>query len=274
MSNNNIFNDEYRRNFLKGADYKLLNEYLKNMDRLSKKGGQYLDMYNKDIEFMLTLNDMQPQNGGGIFSLLMKQEPSKNLMSEQQVCNTEAYIGKINNITKNSYCSLTTQQTNNCNNTCESRFEELNLIKQALTNDASCKSYNKDWMVAIRKFVDIMLCCGTLFSKDEYEPLRTIYFKDLTKIITRNPKFLKETYVYLGKLLQNERAKLSEEFMKKYSELRKKKQTLSNQQYKDEKEKLIKSYIENLGPTGFQTVYASKFVEKVINSYKNLMVPK
>lgn len=36
-NNNNIFNDEYRRNFLKNADYKSLNDYLKNMDKLSKK---------------------------------------------------------------------------------------------------------------------------------------------------------------------------------------------------------------------------------------------
>lgn len=276
MSNNNdIFNDEYRKNFIKKANYKSLNDYLKNMEKLSKKGGIYLEMYNKDLEFMLIQNDTY-QNGGNIFNLLTgsKSNPNNKLMSEQPVCDTEGYIGRINSITKNSYCSLVTQQTNNCNNRCSNRFNEFESIKQALNNNISCKSNNKDWVRAIHKFVDIMLCCGNLFSKDEYEPLRTIYFKDLTKIITHNPKFLKETFSYLGKILQNERGKLSEEFMKKYLELRNKKNTFTSQQYKEEKEKLIKYYIEVLGPNGFQTVYMSKFVEKIINSYKNLMVPK
>ena len=63
--------------------------------------------------------------------------------------------------------------------------------------------------------------------------------------------------------------------MKKYSELRNKKKakTINNLQYKTEKEKIIKYYIENLGQNSFQTVLTSKFVEKIINSYKNLKTP-
>jgi len=275
-NNNNIFNDEYRRNFLKNADYKSLNDYLKNMDKLSKKGGNYFDMYTKDLEYIITLNDTQFQDGGNVLNMLMgkKTDTNKNIMSEQPVCDTEGYIGRINNITKNSYCSLVTQQTNNCNNKWTNRFNELELIKHALTNNVSCKTTNTDWIKSIRKFIDIILCCGSSFSKDEYEPLRTIYFKHITKIITHNPKFLKEAYSYLGRLLQNEKDKISEEFMKKYSELRNKKQTMSGQQYKTEKEKLIKYYIENLGINSFQTVLTSKFVEKVIHAYKKLMTPK
>jgi hypothetical protein len=277
MSNNNIFNDSYRKNFIKNADYKSLNDYLKNMDKLSKKGGRYVDMYNKDLEFILTLNDTQYQNGGNIFNLftVTKSDGSKRILSEQQpVCDTEGYVNRITNITKNSYCSLVTQQTNNCDNTCVNRFNELDIIKKVLDDNISCKTNTFDWVKAVHKFIDIVLCCGDLFSKDEYEPFRTIYFKELSKIITHNENFLKESFGYLTKILQNERGKLSDEFMKKYSDLRLKKQTLTKIQYKSDKDKLIKEYIVKLGPNGFQTIYSSKMVEKIVNAYKNLMTPK
>lgn len=272
--NNNIFNDEYRKNFLRIADYKSLNDYLKNMDKLSKKGGKYLDMYSKDIDYLLTLNDTQYQDGGNIMNLFMRGN-NKSTSSEKQqmteVCNTEAYVNKITNITQNSYCPIVTQKTNKCDNTCVNRFSELQSISQVLSDDITCKKQSSDWIKAIRKFIDILICCGSTFSQDQYEPLRTIYFKNLSKLITNNPKFLKEAFTYLNKILQNEDNILSEDFMKQYSELRNKKHTMTQAQYITAKEKLIGDNIIKLGPSGFQTVYTSKFVEKVIYAYKKLM---
>ena len=269
---NNIFNDDYRKNFLKMSDVKSLNEYLKNMEKLSKKGGKYLEMYDKDIDYLLGITDTQNQNGGNIMKLFGMGNKDKNTASEKQVsevCNTEGYVNKITNITQNSFCSIVTQKTQNCDNTCVKRFDELNIIKQTLSDDMACKGKNNDWIKAISKFIDLLMCCGNLYSQDSYEPLRTIYFKDLSKIIVNNPKFLKEAFSYLNKILQNERGKLSNEFMKSYAELRNSKSSLTQSQYIAAKEQLIANFITKLGPSGFQTVYISKFVEKVIYAYKN-----
>jgi len=276
MGDNKIFDDDFRKNWLKTTDYKSLNEYLKNMEKLSiKKGGKFLDMYNKDIDFLLYVNDKQYQDGGNIMQLFGLDNKTKNKSNDKQiqaseVCNTEAYINKITNITQGSYCPIITQKTNNCDNTCTNRFNELSLIKQTLLDDTSCKKKNNDWQKAVNKFIDLLMCCGNLFSQDQYEPLRNIYFKELSKIITNNPKFLKEAFSYLSKIIPNEKNKISNEFMKQYAELRNSKNKLTQSQYIDTKEKLIANSITKLGPNGFQTVYISKFVEKVINAYNNL----
>lgn len=272
---NNIFDDAFRKNFLKMADYGTLNEYLKNMEKLSKKGGRYMEMYNSDLEYLLHLNDNYFQDGGNFFGLITGQNnDSKRIMSEQPVCDTEGYIRKINNLAENSYCAFITQKTAKCNNSCESRLEEMNLIKQVLKNESTCQKTGKDWEMALRKFIDIIICCGELFSKDEYEVFRKVYFKEISKLIVTNPKFLLETYNYLNKVLKNEKNKISEEFMKKYSELRKRKKSeqISQQEYKKIKDELIKEYILKGGPDGFSIVYTSKIAEKIINSYKNLLI--
>lgn len=277
--NNKIFDDKYRENFLKTADPLSLNEYLKNMQRLSKrKGGKFQEIYNKDMSYLVNLNDTVYQDGGNLGTLFSGLPMSFNSFgggstasAMTEVCDTEAYIGKINNITKNTYCGLTTQKTNNCNNTCEARFQELESIKKALNPD--CKGINPNHITAIHKFIDIIMCCGSVFSASDYEPLRTIYFKDLSKIITKNNIYLKEAFAYLSKILQNEKDKLSEAFMRDYVELRNKKASTPRPAHKAAKDKLIAEYITKLGEGGFAKIYASKLVEKVIHSYKKMMVP-
>lgn len=277
MANNkhNIFDERYRKNFLKIADYKTLNEYLKNMEKLSKKGPKYLAMYNADLEYMLGINDNYFQDGGNIFNLLTgRSDVSKRLLTEQPVCDTEGYITKINSLAQNSYCTFVTQQTKKCDNRCESRLEEMKLIQQVLKTELTCQKTGNDWQLAIKKFIDIIICCGDLFSKDEYEIFRTIYFKEISKLIVENSKYLIEAYNYLSKILKNERNKISEEFIKKYSELKKNKKQHSSQEYKDKKDKLIKEYIEKNGRDGFSIVYTSTIVEKILNSYKNFIKKK
>jgi len=278
MSNNDkIFDDQYRENFMKVADPLSLNEYLKNMQKLSKrKGGKFLEIYNKDMAYILNLNDTVYQDGGNLgilFPGLTMSSQSGGVVTSTatEVCDTEAYIGKINNITKNSYCNIITQKTNNCDNTCESRFNELETIKKVLQPD--CRGLTQNHIKAIQKFIDIIMCCGTTFASNDYETLRTIYFKDLSKIITKNNGYLKEAFSYLSKILQNEKNKLSEAFMRDYMELRIKKVSMPRPTYKAAKEKLISDYITKLGEGGFAKVYASKLVEKVIHAYKQMMVP-
>lgn len=273
MSNNNmIFDDNYRRTFIKNADHKSLNSYLKNMEKLSMKGGKFKEIYDKDLEYILDLNDKYYQDGGDLLGLLTEKHTQDNRqMTEQPVCDTEGYLKRINNLTQNTYCSLTTQQTKLCDNRCVARLQELEMIKKVLYSDKDCIQTNNEWKTAIRKFIDIVLCCGETFAKPENETFRFIYFRDLSKLITSNKKFLQEAFYYLGRVLQNERNKVSDEFMRKYSEMRLKKQTMTKDQYNIMKQNLMREYIIKLDPKGFEMVYTSKLVEKVLNSYKNMM---
>lgn len=273
-NNNNIFDDNYRQTFIRNSDHKSLNSYLKTMEKLAKKGGKYKDIYDKDLDYILTLNDTYYQDGGDLLGLLTeKQNTDNRQMTEQPVCDTEGYVKRINNLTNNTFCSLTTQQTQVCDNRCVARLQELETIKKVLYAEKDCIKTNGDWIKAIRKFIDIVLCCGEVFARPENETFRIVYFKDLSKLITSNKKFLQEAFNYLGKILQNEKNKISEEFMRKYSDMRSKKGSMTKEQYNTQKQSLMREYVTKLEPRGFEMVYSSKLVEKVLNAYKNLMAP-
>lgn len=273
-NNNNIFDDEYRRNFIKTADYKSLNSYLKTMDKLSQKGGKYKEIYYKDLDYVMSINDTHYQDGGDLFGLLTdKPQSAGQYMTEQPVCDTEGYIKRINNLTQNTFCSLTTQQTKLCDNRCEARLAELEKIKTVLDAEKQNVKTGNDWVKAIHKFIDIVVCCGQTFAKDNNKIFRELYFKYLSKLIISDKKFLHEAFNYLGKILQNEKGKLSEDFMRKYSDLRVKKNSMTTEEYRNKKQALMSEYIVNLEPRGFETVYTSKLVEKILNAYKKSMTP-
>jgi hypothetical protein len=259
-----IFDNSYRRNFIKNADCKALNEYLKNMEKLSKRGNKYLAIYNDDMDYIL--NSLSNSQAGGDFFGLLFGDKNKAIMTEQPVCDTEGYINRINNLTKNSYCSIITQKTNQCDNTCESRLMEMDLVKQILTNEAECIHVGKDWEKAIVKFIDMVICCGNIVTQKEYEDFRKNYFVCILKIITRNNKFLKYAYTYLNTILRNEEKKISPTFIKAISDLRKKK---GNINYATEKKKLIENSINNR-EIGFTKTYISKMVEKIYNAYTKM----
>jgi len=101
-----LFDDNIRRKMISTMDFKTLNEYLKNMDRMAKrKGGKYLEIYNKDLEYTMTLTDTEYQDGGNLFSLSGIQnnnitnndssDEEKQTTMTEQVCDTEAYVQRI-----------------------------------------------------------------------------------------------------------------------------------------------------------------------------------
>ena len=245
-NNNNIFNDEYRKIFIKNADGISLNEYLKNIERLSKKGGQYLEIYNKDLDFILTLNDTMFQDGGNIMSLVTKKKDDiddkddneKNVTMTEQVCDTEGYIKRIDNIVNKN----------------PQKKQELLMIKQKLLANTT----NNNSQI-IKRFVDIVKTCDNSLTQDEFNTI-----KQIIKIIVTNKSYIKEAYGYMGKAL--DKSKISEEFIKKISELRNKKNTLAITQYNKEKNDLFMNYVKKFG---FNIIYTSKLVEKIIYAFKN-----
>jgi len=239
-----LFDDNIRRKLISTMDFKTLNDYLKNMDRMAKrKGGKYLEIYNKDLEYTMTLTDTEYQDEGNIFSLSGIQnnninntnnndssDEEKQTTMTEQVCDTEAYVQRINNII----------------NKTPQKETELNLIKTKITknNDKNC----------IYRFIDIIKSIDNSLTQNEYNLI-----KELTKIITKDKILIKDAFDYMGKALG--KTDVSQEFIQKLSELRSKKTKMSKQQYNNEKDILIKNYIKK---SGFKTVCISKLVEKII----------
>jgi len=248
--NNKIFDDKYRENFLRSADPIALNDYLKNMQRLSQKGGKYLDMYNKDMIYLLDLNDTVYQDGGNLGSIFS----NNNIMSQQSELppNTEAYIDKLHGITQKTIIKKGIVPVS---------VSELEIIKQTLQGSNQSKESTKKTII---QFIDIVLYCDSVFMK-EYDTAKINNLKELFKIITNNHEYMMEAFMYLTKILQTNKNKISEELMKEYIELRKKKPNINPHEYKYFKDKLTNDYINKIGT---EKVYASKFVEKIINAYK------
>ena len=113
MSNDNIFNKDYRRKFISRADSNRLNDYLKNLEKLSiKKGGKYTEIYNDDLNFLMDMmdemekKDVISQSGGHLLNMFVginikpsKKLNSKNNVEESEMQDTETYISRINKIT-------------------------------------------------------------------------------------------------------------------------------------------------------------------------------
>lgn len=254
-----LSNKDHRREFIRNADYKILNEYLKNMEKLSKRGQQYLDMYNDDIEFILEGGDGF-QVGGDDSINYMLFGGTLPTISENPVCDTEAYVQKINTLTSGSFCSLTTQQTRNCDNTCISRFNELDNIKAAL----KCNNVNT-LVQAVRKFIDIVMCCSSLYTHDHKMLLET-YLKDISSLIKNNPHAVRESYKYFSKILGNEKNRVSMEFVTEMRKLRSERNTLGTK-YKPAKKELIAKYIKSIG---FEKTVTSKLIEKILSLHSGI----
>jgi len=256
MSKNNIYDDNYRKNFLKKADFKALNDYLKNLEKLAhKKGGRYLDMYNKDLEFLVVMNDkIYQDNEENHTNLLFGGSSVLYTMTEQGICDTEGYLNKIHNITQNL--------------TSINKFNELESIKKILINETTSPLNvpNNDWINAIQRFMDILFSYNKLFTADEHEPFKILYLKEITKLIVDNKKFVKEALVYFDKLIKTDKHKISKELITKISELRNKKNNITKDEYTIEKENLIQNAIKKFN---YEITYPSQFLEKIMSSYKN-----
>lgn len=266
MENNNIYNESYRRNFLKNADFRSLNSYLMNMEKLSKKkGGKYLEMYNKDLDFLLQLGDKE-QNKSNLFNFIGGGDLNKysNFTLTETVCNTEGYLVKLNNITKNAFPTLDIMMSETDHNT-KATLEELESIKNTLIDETFDPTPEKKWLSAIKRYINIIINAENYFSEEEYYVISTTYFREIPKLITANKNFIKESFLYLNKIINNNPTKISKNFVKAFAELRENKNNMSKEDFDKKKEDLIINFIEK---GGFGLTMTSKFVEKLIDSYK------
>ena len=243
---NNIFNKEYRRNFIKNSDNLTLNEYLKNLEKISKKGGKYLEIYNEDLSYLTQISDEMEseifnKKKGNIFSMVFGQNYEKVDIEEQDSdspCNTEAFVNKIHKITQKTMVPRIDN--------------ELNDIKISLETN---QFRNSDWINNINKFVQL------IFIKIPQE----LQIKNILKIIKNDPKYTKQAYHQLMSILNSgkDKEKISIDFLKYYRELRKNKEKMGQQKYQIIKEKLTSDQLKKSGKDAETIIQRSKIVEKI-----------
>lgn len=238
----NIYDDNYRKKFLTTANNKALNDYLKNMEKLSKKGGKHLDMYNKDMAFLMQLwglldddNDMCDEGMIQVFGKPREIETNEPILTEM-CCDTEMCINNVDNI-------------------CKGTFDDLERI-----GDMLIRKNNKGTGVSnyVREFIDIV-CESDKFEKKNRDQVCR-WFRKIGGVIVGNNVLNAEAYKYLNIVLGRKKYILSDEFMKKYAEMRSKGVS-----------KVVRTNFVNecFEKTGFQIICFSRFIEGVVNSYKN-----
>jgi len=126
MSNNNFFDEDKRKKFLQNADMNTLNDYFINLEKLSKrKGGKFTEIYNNDIYYVA--NEMEIKEDDAFISNLfiksnnedvdsddIKKNNKQNKITEtESIANTETYISRIKNITRDYSLIETERDTTN-----------------------------------------------------------------------------------------------------------------------------------------------------------------
>jgi hypothetical protein len=240
-----ILNDKYRIMFIQGADFKTLNEYLKNMEKLSKKGGQFLEIYNKDMDYLLN-NDIL--GGGGPDSL--------NIFfgnTEIPIGNTETNIQHINKITNNI-----TQ------NDMVQKLTELNNIETCIRNEYDTYG-DKSITNSTKKFIDIIMRCTSIDLNDEHTRNLINSFKIITSLIKDNKMAVREGYKYFSIILSKNKNKIIIEFCRDLKSLHNEKNKMPLPEYKQKKDELIKNSIMIYG---IDCILTSILFNKIYNEYK------
>ena len=265
---NNIPDTRHRKDFLRTANGSKLNQYFKNLEKLSLKGGEYLRIYQEDLDYMMNLMD-NTQAGGSIFTFLFPSAADQE--DDKKPCDTETYVNRIDKLTNNSYCAIATNETESCNNKCNPRIDQLEKIKHIIGKvvKLGCKQEDNRWKTAVRRYIDIIMCCQTELSQNE--SLRVVHIKPISKLIASNPDVNTEAYLYMSKLLTNERNKVMMSFVDEYNAFKLKYKNVSPT-YSSQKRALIDEYLKKCGGD-FAKIYTSilyaKFMQKYNNAKKN-----
>ncbi len=244
--NERLFDNKYRKEFIKNADFNVLNSYLKGMEKLSKKGGKYLEMYNDDIEYLLDESIFPTDtNSLNMFFGSNTSNSNRSMNTESAMCDTETNIKHINKIIGSI------PQKN--------YFDELNKIDNNIRGDRDIKE-------TLKNFINIVVTCSTIHNLDEYQIEH--FFKTITSLIKDNKAAIYEGYKYFNTVLKTHKKKIIIDFIKKMSVLKDKKNndpTFST--YKIEKEILIQNSCDIYG---FESVMATILFNKIYNAYNKM----
>lgn len=250
-----IFDNNYRITFIQNADFKTLNEYLKNMERLSKKGGKFLELYNKDVEYLLNHDIFD--SGPDALNLFFATD------SEVAIGDTETNIQHINKITQNTINKNAPTNTKIKNNIVQ-KLNELNKIEICIRdeydqyNDQSIKN-------SVRNFINIIMSCSLMVSDGESKQNLMYYFKIITSLIKDNKIAIEEGYKYFSGILKKNNSKIIIDFIKKSKVLRNDKNKIPYQQYKKQKNDLIQ---DSISLYGIDNILTSILFNKIYTEHK------
>jgi len=242
--NEKLFDNNYRRMFIKNADFKVLNEYLKGMEKLSKKGGRYLEIYNADIEYLLD-DDIFPPDTISLDMFFGNRPNNNSNYTESAICDTETNLNHINKIIDISH-----------NKNVQDYLNKLNKIEDDLRNDNNIKH-------TVKNFIDIVVLCSLINSLSESQIQE--YFKNITSLIKDNKTAIYEGYKYFDVVLKKHKKKIIIDFIKKMSVLKKNKN--NNVNYKLEKDILIQNSCDIYG---FESIMVTILFNKIYSAYKTM----
>lgn len=242
---NHIDDINSRRNFIKNASHKQLNEYLKTIEKLSKKGGKYLEIYNADIQFILEMSDNEISNGSSLLGNF-----TRNPLDSEVPLNTEMYVNKINDMTQNIQHKW------------DNEIIKLNTIKSSITNDKSVDSINK--------FVEFIFEMGIhkndFFKSDMYKDIEEAYFKPIINDIIKSRTKISHIYKIFAKLDKSYSHHVNNDFVAKLVKFKLSKETDKN--YKENKQQFYQTSEQKLGVFTF---FISCIVAKILVNYKKYM---
>lgn len=290
--NNNILDDEYRKKFLSSADNKSLNKYLKYIEGLAKKNNKYMEIYQKDLEYVMELNKNECHVNANVFGIFKGCNFTATKCSEysecsEMPCNTEGFVTKINTVFTNNKNrndvnhpasvkgARNVNYVNNLNanydaehiNANKNKILELKSILQKLSMSQSNHS------VYIEQFIHAILSLNIIENNNNennyHAHIFKEYYKKIIKTIISNKQFLLETFNSIGKMIKKN--DISEEFIRKYNSLKADKKKLSNEQYTKNKLFMFQEYEKKIG---IRKIYVSILVNKVIHAYKTHTISK
>ena len=247
LINPKLLNDDHRRVFIKNADFKTLNEYLKNMEKLSKKGGMYLELYNKDFDYLLN-NDIFNKSSDSLNMFFGNQ-------SDVFIGSTETNIQNINKITNNDV------------NKYKNNFEELMKVETCIRNEQE-KYGERHIKNSVKNFIDIIMTCSQIISDEESAKNVSNSFEIITSLIKDDRIAIREGYKYFSIVLKRNKDKIILDFIKKLNALNKEKRNIDYQTYKQEKINLIQNNVDMYGQ---ESILTSILFNKIYNEYKKII---
>lgn len=261
----------YRINFIKNADFRTLNKYLKNLETLSKKGGQYLKMYNEDMDYILNNDNNNEETEQETINIFFGNAHNNTDLS---ICNnTEMIMHNINQITQNVMMK-------NPNNTQQQNQHSIFAKQQSVTDDLhkieQCinlynmsfdnnKSNEKSVRESIRLLINIVLRCSKC-DDDDMTTLRD-HIKIIMSLIKDNKIAIVEGHKYFGSKLQNHKNKIIIKLLQDLLALKNKKNNMNYDLYKQTKNNLIQESIKN---NGIENTLTSLLFSCIYNAYKKI----
>jgi hypothetical protein len=245
---NKFYDDNYRRKFIRQADFKTLNNYLFMMEKMSKKSGKILEIYNKDVEFLVNNDIFEKVSDDVLFSN----------QSDIYLGNTETNIKNINKLIDNN------------NDKYNNNFIELNNIEICIRNENNNAYNDRNVRMAAKRFIEIIMGCSSMVNNNE-ELLNSImyYFKTITSLIKDDKVAIKECYSFFSIILKKDKSKIIMDFMKKLNNLRNKKKDMKDKPelYKQEKNILIQT---NIDLYGLESILTTILFDKIYKEFKKI----